>query len=252
MISLPAGVMSVYDTVNNHLVEQNVDIRNNVTQLDILIREVELIKVLMSREGCTEELERRRATAENNIAIVMGRFPEMANLIEGEFSCNYKQLYEMIMMGLKNVLVAVQNRRAKEQTATRDFLINRINYMEEKFGVNSTQAGDTREQLLRFDDTLLKERASKFREFLDANNEQATKAFCRLSKEGGHNDDLSQIKNNNGEAFGNENQRGDYIKTFYENLYRNRLDVLLSIEDFLGNDTVGADWVRNRKLNEIE
>jgi hypothetical protein len=124
--------------------------------------------------------------------------------------------------------------------------------MEEKFGVNSTQAMDTREHLLRFDDILLKERATKFREFLDANNEQATKAFCRLSKEGGLNDDLSQIKNSDGEAFGSDQQRGDYIKTFYENLYRKRLDVLLSVEDFLGNETAGADWVRNRKLSDAE
>jgi exonuclease III len=251
-VSLPAGIMSVYDTVNNHLVEQNVDITNNVTQLDILIREAELVKILMSREGCTEELERRRVTVENNIGVVMGRFPDMSNLMKGEFSCSYRQLYEMIMKGIKNVLVAIQNRRTKEQSATRDFLINRINYMEGKFGANSTQAMDTREHLLRFDDILLKERATKFREFLDANNEQATKAFCRLSKEGGINDDLSQIKNSDGEAFGSDQQRGDYIKTFYENLYRKRLDTLLSVEDFLGNETGGADWVRNRKLSQAE
>jgi hypothetical protein len=189
---------------------------------------------------------------ENNIGVVMERFPDMANLMDREFSCSYRQLYEMIMMGIKNSLVAIQNRRIKEQGAARDFLINRINYMEEKFGLSSIQAGDTREKLLRFDDILLKERATKFREFLDANNEQATKAFCRLSKEGGLNDDLSQIKNNDGDAFGSEQQRGEYIRTFYENLYRKRLDILMSVEDFLGNETSGEDWVRNRKLNDAE
>ncbi len=95
--------MSVYDTVNNHLVVQSAEITNNVTQLDILIREAELVKILMSREGSTEELERRRATVENNIGVVMGRFPDMANLMDEELSCSYRQLYEMIMMGLKTI-----------------------------------------------------------------------------------------------------------------------------------------------------
>jgi hypothetical protein len=47
------------------------------------------------------------------------------------------------------------------------------------------QVSDEREKLLQFDDINLKERATRFKEFLDVNNEKATKAFCRLSKEGG-------------------------------------------------------------------
>jgi hypothetical protein len=45
------------------------------------------------------------------------------------------------------------------------------------------------------DDIDLKNRAVKFREFLEINNEKATKAFCRLGKEVGICDDITQIVN---------------------------------------------------------
>jgi hypothetical protein len=122
------------------------------------------------------------------------------------------------------------------ENETRDYLSERIRYMEQKFGVESEQAEEQREKLFRFDEIGLKERANRFREFLDKNNEKATKAFCKLSKEGGTNDDLSQIKGDDGVAFGNEKQRGEHIRRFYEQLYKKRLDVLISVEDFLGGN----------------
>jgi hypothetical protein len=82
------------------------------------------------------------------------------------------------------------------------------------------------------DDIDLKNRAVKFREFLDFNNEKATKAFCKLGKEGGVCDDISQIVNDRGEDFSTEIGRGEHIRGYYETLYKKRLDNLLRIEDF--------------------
>jgi hypothetical protein len=53
---------------------------------------------------------------------------------------------------------------------------------------------------------------------LDENNEKATGAFCRLTKEGVVNDDVSQIRNDNGEEFVNTEARGEYIGKFYSDL----------------------------------
>jgi hypothetical protein len=82
------------------------------------------------------------------------------------------------------------------------------------------------------DDLDLKSRAVKFREFLDANNEKATKAFCRLGKEGGVCDDITQIVNDNGSEFADDAKRGEHIRGYYEKLYKKRLDDLLSVENF--------------------
>jgi hypothetical protein len=120
------------------------------------------------------------------------------------------------------------------------------------FGFDSIQAEDEREKLLRMDDLDLKSRANKFREFLDNNNEKATKAFCRLGKEGGVCDDITQIIKDDGEEFEGENERGEHIRGYYERLYKRRLDNLLGIENFLTENVVSSEWVRNRKLTELE
>ncbi len=42
------------------------------------------------------------------------------------------------------------------------------------------------------------------------------------------------------------------MKNFYERLYRKRLDNLISVKNFLGNDTVNTQWVGNRRLSDVE
>jgi hypothetical protein len=155
-------------------------------------------------------------------------------------------------MGLKNKLLEIQGRIKRKRSNMREYLLGRIQYMINTFGDNTVQAEDARGELLRYDDRELKERAGKFRDFLDENNEKAMGAFCRLSKEGGTNDDVTQIKDNNGQEFKNGKERGIHISGFYSELFKRKLDNLLSIEDFLGGNEINADWVMNKKLNEDE
>jgi hypothetical protein len=137
-------------------------------------------------------------------------------------------------MNLKNRLVSLQKKRITERNEERDAILDRIRYMENKFGENSAQAIDEKDKLLRFDDTKLKEKATSFRDFLDANNEKATKVFCKLSKDGGLCDNQEVIQDSNGEGFGDTRKRTEYIRKYYEGVYKKRLDNLLSIETFLG------------------
>ncbi len=221
-------------------------------QLDLLIREKELVDIMISKNGLTIELNERLNNVMININRVIGRLPRTDKLMGRDFECDYRRLYEVIVNGLKNVMVAIQNRRATAEKETRGYLVNRIRYMEEKFGIGSEQAEEQREKLFRFDDNGLKERANRFRDFLEKNNEKATKAFCKLSKEGGTNDDISQIKGDDGGVFPNSAQRGEHIRKFYENLYKKRLDPLMSVEEFLGGRICNEDWVTDRKLSGEE
>jgi hypothetical protein len=223
-----------------------------VGQMDLLIRESELITKLLSIRGEDVILRERAETTEANINVIYNRLPSIDEMLNRNFSCDFRQLYEVCTMGIKNRLVALQKQRAVELKLQRENIIDRIHYLERKFGENSIQASDEREKLLRLDDRNLKERATKFKEFLDVNNEKATKVFCRLSKEGGVLDDQSAIKNNNGVAFENETSRNEHIRGYYEQLYKKKLDILFSIKDFLGENSGHIDWVQNRKLTMDE
>jgi hypothetical protein len=120
------------------------------------------------------------------------------------------------------------------------------------FGENSQQWYDSKDAILRFDDVQLKARAVKFREFLDVNNEKATKAFCRLSKEGGLCDDIGQIKGGDGQAFSTSKDRGKYIAEFYSSIYKKKLYTLIKIEDFIHGEQDRGEGVQHRMLNEEE
>jgi hypothetical protein len=242
----------MYDALNNHLVLRDEDLSNMIGQLELLVREKEQVAKMMMRRGDDVILRERNLTIEANINVVCSRLPRVEVLLNRNFSCDFRQLYEVCTMGIKNRLVALQKQRGIEAKLQRELIIERIRYFEEKFGENSMQVGDEREKLLRYDDIKLKERATKFKEFLDVNNEKATKAFCRLSKEGGVHDDQSTIKNNNGAAFEDEKSRNEHIRMYYEQLYKKKLDILFSIEDFLGDINGQPDWVQNRKLTMEE
>jgi hypothetical protein len=114
------------------------------------------------------------------------------------------------------------------------------------------QAIEEKEKLLRHDDRNLKDRATKFKEFLDCNNEKVTKAFCKLSKEGGLCDDMTQICGDDEKPFVTDEDRQKHVRKFYEKLYKRKLDRLLRVEDFLTNETIDQDWVRRRRLTEEE
>jgi hypothetical protein len=102
--------------------------------LDLLIREKELVDIMINRNGLTIELNERLSNVIENINTVLGRLPGIEEMVSREFGCDYRQLYEVIINGIKNVLVSVQNRRAIAENETRDFLVERIRYMEQKFG----------------------------------------------------------------------------------------------------------------------
>ena len=101
------------------------------------------------------------------------------------------------------------------------------------------------------DDLKVKRRAGKFREFLENNNERPTKIFFRLGKEKGGDDDITQIRDDRGVAFVDGKQREKYINDFYGQLYKKRLDRLISIEDFLDRAGDDAD-IQSKKLSEGE
>ncbi len=223
-----------------------------MNQLNILIKEKELINRLTDRVGLSDELKERGSTVDINIGVVLRRLPLMEDLITRELGCDFRQLYEMIMMGLKDSLMGLQKRKKERDLEKREWLMSNVHGMENMFGENSDQAESAREAVLRYDDVKLKERANKFSDFLGSNNEKATKAFCRLSKEGRVCDDVAQIKDDNGYAFDTDTDRKNHIKGFYETLYKKKLDGIMAIEDFIENGVVELEWVREKKLNEEE
>jgi Reverse transcriptase (RNA-dependent DNA polymerase) len=68
----------------------------------------------------------------------------------------------------------------------------------------------------------------------------------------GKGDKLSNINDDLGEQFEDDESRNNYIVNFFSNLYRKDEEVEGSIEDFLGEEICNNPLVRNSKLNNAE
>jgi exonuclease III len=246
------GLVAVYESIRNHLATVDDRLTGQLTQLDILLREKETVLRLYERRGLREEMGDRIERINANIDVVKGRLLDIVELLDRDITCNYRALYEVIGMEVKNRLLKIQKRIKMDKRGYRLWLVEKEEYMARTFGDVSLQRQEVRDEILRCDDAELKERAVRFKDFLDVNNERASTAFCRLSKEGGLCDDISQIRDDLGNAFITTEGQEEHIRSFYSELYKKKLDNILSIEGFLsmeGNEIVNRE---GKKLTEDE
>ncbi len=71
-------------------------------------------------------LTERLDTVDRNIEIVVNRLPSMANLMARDFTCDFRKLYEVTIMNLKNRLVSLQKKHITERNEERDAILDRI------------------------------------------------------------------------------------------------------------------------------
>jgi hypothetical protein len=81
-------------------VDRDRALDNNLVQLDLLIREKELVDIMISRNGLTIELNERLNNVTENINTVLIRLPGIEELVGRDFGCDYRQLYEVIINGI--------------------------------------------------------------------------------------------------------------------------------------------------------
>ena len=81
-------------------------------------------------------------------------------------------------------------------------------------------------------------------------NERPTRALCSLAKKKKKMVSIKILKDQNGRPFISENARNNYIKNFYQDLYKKQNSVG-TIDNFL-NDVINDPRLNSRKLNDIE
>ncbi len=248
VMTMDNGVVAVYEAIANHLTIRDNELLNGIVQLDILLGEKVTILRLYERRVLGENFEDRIAQINDNIELVKSRLPDIDELLDRGIDCNYRVLYEVIGMEIKNRLLKIQKRIRDDKRGYRSWLVEKEDYMSRVFGENSLQRLEVKDEILRCDDAELKENATRFKDFLDMNNERATSVFCRLSKEGGLCDDLSQIRDGVGNKFSSKEKQDEHIRGYYSELYKKKMDNLLGIEEFLAGGEGQNRGVATRRL----
>jgi len=239
------GKIGIYDMLCSHLRENDAELQLCVGQLDALSREK--WNRVIKNEG-NRELEMINL----DIVGILEQLPPTDEILQREFSCNKRTLYEMVIMGMKNRLLNIQILHNKERGMEKLNLLKMVRKAKIENGIESLEFKIAQDNLLTFEDNKLKQRASKFRDFFNMNTEKGTKAFCRLGKSKTVGENLERICKPNGEKFATDIDRTKHIQRFWANIYKKRLDRLIKIEDFLTQDIINRAEVQNKILDEDE
>ncbi len=110
-------------------------------------------------------------------------------------------------------------------------------------GKDSIQCKESEEDILQHDSERLKDDTSKYIQFLRENNEKPTRKFCKLGKNTNTVDDIRQIQRPGGGEFRTDDERGEYVQSFYANLYKKKIDRVIEKENFF----TGEEWTKVRE-----
>jgi exonuclease III len=111
VMTMDNGVVAVYEAIANHLTIRDNELLNGIVQLNILLGEKVTTLRLYERRGLGENLEERIAQINNNIELVKRRLPDIDELLDRGIDCNYRVLYEVIGMEIKNRLLKIQKNK---------------------------------------------------------------------------------------------------------------------------------------------
>jgi Reverse transcriptase (RNA-dependent DNA polymerase) len=243
------GLLGYFETINTHLRFPKQEINDLIYEIERLIREIELLKIL-EREYIGHPQQRGRIEERRrDLGPLMVRLARHTNTIEEEFTCDYRNLYEVVIMAIKGRLLAKQTRDRREKNKIKRDILDRRETIRILNGKDSNEYRRINIELEEIMTRELRDRAGKFKEFFDQNNERPTRMFYRLGKCKEGNDSTGRIKDAQGNGFRNEEDRKQYIGNFYGNLYKKKLDRLIEIENFLDMD---KDRERDNKLSEEE
>jgi len=95
------GKIGIYDMLGSHLRVNDEELQLCVGQLDALSREK--WNRIIKNEG-NRELE----TINLDILGLLEQLPPTDEILQREFTCNKRTLYEMVVMGMKNRLLNIQ------------------------------------------------------------------------------------------------------------------------------------------------
>ena len=112
------GKCAMYDILNEHLIDPVENIRIRLGEIEQKVQQVS--SIYNANEGVlSEEVKIEIEGKELEIEEILGEMPGIAELSEMIFTCDYRNLYEVLMMGIKNRLMGIQvnnkNRESREK-----------------------------------------------------------------------------------------------------------------------------------------
>jgi hypothetical protein len=198
-----------------------------------------------------EELRRSGILAE--IKANLDLIP-LDRLILGGFSDNLEDdiFMETLVNNLKNDCVSYQTFISRTIKNTISQSLRQLEGLKKDHIANQDAIFDLEKKLNRIQDRKMRSKLEGSKNFEILNNEKITPNFINLSKGSKSEACLSDLKNSNGQDFACEDDMKNYVRDFYQKLYKSpESDSTFNdncIEDFLGEEILNSRLVLDSKI----
>jgi hypothetical protein len=148
--------------------------------------------------------------------------------------CTHSVFFVALTDEIRNARAKTQKYLSRLSKCYERALAKKLISLKEDYVGNRVMIADIENMLkIRLDNTL-REKIKDVKIFECLNAEKASPLLLDLAKKSTAGESLDIIRKENGEVFGSEAERSDYIINYYTDLYRVDDTVEGSIEDFLG------------------
>jgi hypothetical protein len=251
--------LSIADTYLIHTNVLDVDVKNALAlRIGNAKRDLRLAgpDKKYFHDGFRNELDENiRAGRLGNVREVLEDFP-LNILQEGGYSDNISDdlFMETLINNLRNECISYQTflvRTVKESTS---IIITKLKELKTVYVGNQVQIDSLQSKLDSIIDNILRCKLEATSNFEILNNERITPHFLNLAKGSKAEASLSDLWDDNGDLFPSDNLMKEYVRNYYQNLYRRPAceDTINgdSIKNFLGDEICNSRLVQDSKVPE--
>jgi hypothetical protein len=169
-----------------------------------------------------------------------------------EKRCNWGDFFEHLVLHTRKHGSKMQKKLHRLKRIRKDNIEKRLTFLKQDYSANVEEINKL-ENLLRIESEIeLRERTREIKTLECLASETVSSHLLELAKKGNGDDNLGIVRNDHGEEFVGEAERGEYIRDYYSRLYTQDLWVGGSIEEFLGEEICSHPTVIASKLTVEE
>jgi hypothetical protein len=146
--------------------------------------------------------------------------PELDFFLNLPLSCEPDFFFESLVSNVRLTTLSLQAYINKEKNNMIREKKTELDALKSDYDLNLRRISDLEQQIQDYNEMQLRCELENYKVFDRLNMEKITPHFLNLAKKSNEIPDLSRIKNNDGQEFTSEPERGDFITEFYKSLYK--------------------------------
>lgn len=165
-------------------------------------------------------------------------------------------LFETLQNNIKMALITFQSRISKSESSFEKKIISQLNNLKNDPHAFAVDIYELEDRINDFYDHRNLIECEKDKNWCLFNLEKPTRNYCNLTKGSNKLSSLDSIKDTSDpdskKIFKSKDDRNTYIKEYFENIYMSNGPRTSSINQFLGDDIVNSQYVKDKILTDLE